>query len=60
MTALINKSREAATDQLLEMAMLLNDSTAKEEVMVRTAVMVVLEERLGSEGFSAFCEGLGE
>jgi hypothetical protein len=58
MNALISKTREATTDQLLEMAMLLTDAAAKEGVMARMAVMVALEERMSGEEFVAFCDGL--
>jgi len=55
MDALIAKAASAATEQLMEMAILLNDVTAKEGVMSRMAVMVALEKRLGSEAFELFC-----
>lgn len=58
MNALIAKAREASTDQLLEMATLLNDATAVEGVMARAAVSAVLEERLGADAFDAFFEAL--
>jgi hypothetical protein len=58
MTALIEKARTASTEQLLEMAMLLNDASDKIGMMSRTAVMVALEERLGSEAFEVFASGL--
>ena len=54
MNALIAKTRQANTEQLLEMAMLLNSVTAKEEMMVRAAVTVALEERLSADEFDAF------
>lgn len=58
MTALIAKARTASTEQLIEMAMLLTDATDKIGIMSRTAVMVALEERLGSEAFETFASEL--
>jgi hypothetical protein len=58
MTALIEKARTASTEQLMEMAMLLNDAIDKIGSMSRMAVMVALEERIGSENFEVFASGL--
>ncbi|WP_454686869.1 hypothetical protein [Agrobacterium leguminum] len=58
MAALIEKARTATTDQLLEMAMLLNDASDKIGAASRMAVMVVLEERIGAYAFATFCDGL--
>jgi hypothetical protein len=54
MTKLIAKTRTATTEQLLEMAGLLNDATTREASMVRAAVTVVLEERLTAAEFDLF------
>lgn len=58
MTKLIAKAQEASTEALMEMAMLLNDSAVKEGAMARMAVMVVLEDRLGSVAFDKFASEL--
>ena len=58
MTNLIAKANTATTEQLLEMAMLLNDATDKIGSMSRMAVMVVLETRITADEFEAFCEGM--
>lgn len=58
MTQLIEKARTASTEQLMEMAMLLSDASDKIGSMSRMAVMVVLEERIGSESFEVFASGL--
>lgn len=58
MTKLIEKAREASIENLMEMAMLLNGSVAKEGAMARMAVMVALEEKIGSEAFDKFSSEL--
>lgn len=58
MNALIAKARTASTEQLFEMAMLLNHSEKKEEIMVRAAVTVALEERISPEEFDSFFAAL--
>ena len=58
MTNLIAKAQTATTDQLLEMAMLLKDASDKIGAMSRMAVMVVLEQRIGSEAFEVFASEL--
>lgn len=58
MTKLIEKSRTATTEMLMEVAMMTVASTAKEGLMVHTAAMVVLEERLGAEAFDVFADEL--
>lgn len=58
MTALIEKARTASTEQLMEMAVLLSEASDKIGMMSRTAVMVALEERIGSDAFEAFASGL--
>lgn len=58
MNALINKTREASTEQLFEMAILLNNAIEISAIKVRTSVSVVLEERLSAEEFDLFFAGL--
>lgn len=58
MEALIAKARTATTEQLMEMSMVLDGASTKEASMSRMAVMVALEERIGSEVFNAFCDEL--
>jgi len=58
MTNLIAKAQTATTEQLLEMAMLLNNASDKIGAMSRMAVMTALEGRLSADEFDAFCEGL--
>lgn len=58
MNALIAKARTASTEQLFEMAMLLNSAVKVEEVMARAAVTVALEERITADEFDAFFEEL--
>lgn len=58
MNAMIAKAKTATTDQLFEMAMLLNSAETREAAMARTAVTVALEDRLTSVEFDAFFAGL--
>jgi hypothetical protein len=58
MNALIAKAKTATTNQLLEMAMLLNSAETREAVMARAAVTVALEDRLTGAEFDAFFAGL--
>jgi hypothetical protein len=58
MNALIAKARTATTEQLMEMSMVLDGASTKEAAMSRMAVMVALEERVGSEVFNSFCDEL--
>jgi hypothetical protein len=58
MNALIAKAQTASTEQLLEMAMILNDATTREAIMARAAVSVALEGRMSAEEFDAFFDAL--
>lgn len=58
MNKIIKKAKSASVEQLIEMAILLKDATAKEAVMSRMAVMVALEGRMGSEAFEGFYDEL--
>lgn len=54
MNQLIAKARTATTDQLFEMAMMLNNATSREQMMARAAVTVALEERITADEFDTF------
>lgn len=58
MNALITKARTATTEQLFDMAIMLNAAVKVEEVMARAAVTVALEERITADEFDAFFDGL--
>lgn len=58
MTALIAKAQTASTEQLLEMAMVLNGATTREGMMARMAVAVALESRMSPDEFAAFFDAL--
>jgi hypothetical protein len=58
MTAIIAKAQTASTEQLLEMAMILNDATTREAIMARAAVSVALESRMSPDEFDAFFDAL--
>lgn len=56
MAKLIEKARAADTAVLMESISAIWSAVSKEVSMVRMASMVVLEERLSADEFTAFCD----